>query len=59
MGQVELSEGEARSLYQRLDSDRDGALGAEDLLRGAHVIGRVSLHLSMGTCQMHQTRKIR
>lgn len=39
--QVELSEEEARSLYQQLDSDRDGALGAEDLLRGAPTVGGV------------------
>lgn len=37
--QVELDAEEARSLYQQLDSDRDGALGAEDLLIGAPVIG--------------------
>lgn len=37
--QVELGEGEARSLYQQLDSDHDGALGADDLVRGASVLG--------------------
>lgn len=39
VGKVELSEEEARSLYRQLDTDRDGALGAEDLLRGATTIG--------------------
>lgn len=41
IGKVELSEEEARSLYRRLDTDRDGALGAEDLLRGAPTVGGV------------------
>jgi len=36
---VKLSEEEARSLYRQLDTDRDGALGAEDLLRGASTVG--------------------
>lgn len=54
-GQVELSEKEARSLYQQLDSDRDGALGAEDLLRGAHTIGGVLLDMSTNTSRMHRT----
>ncbi|CAB1113298.1 unnamed protein product [Ectocarpus sp. CCAP 1310/34] len=35
---VDLSGEEARCLYQQLDSDRDGALGAEDLLRGASTV---------------------
>ncbi|CAN0283111.1 unnamed protein product [Scytosiphon promiscuus] len=38
MRQVELSEDDARCLFQKLDSDRDGALGAEDLLRGAPTV---------------------
>lgn len=46
VGQVDLSEEGARSLFQQLDSDRDGALGAEDLLRGAPIIGTVVLDLS-------------
>ena len=37
--QVELGEREARSLYRQLDTDHDGALGAEDLVRGASVLG--------------------
>lgn len=37
--QVDLREEEAKSLYQQLDVDRDGALGAEDLLRGAPTLG--------------------
>lgn len=37
--QVDLGEEEARSLYQQLDVDRDGALGAEDLLRGGPTLG--------------------
>lgn len=34
-----MSEEEAKALFHQLDSDRDGALGAEDLLRGAPIVG--------------------
>lgn len=51
VGQVDLSEEDAKALFHQLDSDRDGALGAEDLLRGAPTIGKgVVLDLSMYEC---------
>lgn len=45
VGQVDLSEEEAKALFHQLDSDRDGALGAEDLLRGAPTVGKVVVDL--------------
>ena len=36
-----MSEEEAKALFHELDSDRDGALGAEDLLRGAPIVGKI------------------
>lgn len=44
--QVELERDEARALYKELDSDGDGAIGAEDLLRGVPTLGTV-LHVSV------------
>lgn len=38
-----MSEEEAKALFHELDSDRDGALGAEDLLRGAPTVGKVGI----------------
>lgn len=41
-----MSEEEAKVIFHQLDSDRDGALGAEDLLRGAPTVGKLFLGLN-------------